>query len=146
MTDNAQYSHTGFAATILRVMAAAALFFSTCMIWAHYQLGTTLDQMSLTFFVPAALYLSFVLGWGIAYTKFYRFPANQKVLLLGIAIAALIMRIGGGFSGLLSDQIEITEMLEIVPGMLVGTLVGATMQLYCLVVVLRYVFRWRLPF
>lgn len=146
MADSLQYTHARFAVTIMRVMGVFALLFSVLMIGAHYHFGTTLEKMNLAFSIPAFVYLSFIMGWAIAYTKFYKFPANQKVLILGVIIAALIMPIFGGFSHLLSDQIEIAELHGTIPEVLFGSFIGAIMQLYFMVIGLRYIFKRRLPF
>lgn len=145
MADNLHYSNAQFAATILRVMGTFAPLFVLMMIVSHYHFGTTLEQMNFPFSVPVFFYLTFILGWAFAYNKFYKFPGNQKVLLLGVMIGALIMPVLGGFSLFLFDQIEFPELLKRLPAGLLGTFVGAAMQLYFAVIVLRF-FPWRFPF
>ena len=120
--------------------------FSVLAFVLDYYLETTLEKFDLVFVISAVIYASFMFGWAISYTTFFKFPDNQEVILFGIIIAALIFPVITGFSGLVSGQIEITKWLSTVPKYLVGNLIGAAAQLYFLVIVLRYLFRRRLTF
>ena len=146
MAKGSQYTHAGFALTTLLVMGFFALLTPVVMILAHYQFGMTVQKSDLSSFIPAFFYLSLIMGWAVAYTKFFRFPENQKILILGVIIAALIMPVFRGMYRLLLGQIEIAELFGRLPEMLLGTSLGAAMQLYFMVIALRYIFRRRLPF
>ena len=143
------FNYAGFAATILRVMGIMALLFTALMFFAVPYVAKTYGKepdIDPFFAIPIFLYLAFIFGWGIAYNKFFRFPANQRVLLSGVGIGSLIVPVLGGIAPMLSGQMTFSDWLAAVPQYLVGSLLGAAMQLYFLVIVLRYVFRFRFPF
>ena len=135
--------------TLLRVMGVFALLFTVLMIFAYFYIGNQPDKTfdpRLSFSVPAALYLSFIAGWAIGYTKFFRFPENQKLLLLGVVIGAFMVPMTAGPAYLYTGEIDVSELLTRAPEMLLGSLIGAALQLYFFVIALRYVFRIKLPF
>ncbi len=149
MPNHPAFSYAKFAITVLKVVGVCGLFFIGLLIFAHFYVGPKLDKelnLNLPFAVPVILYLSVIFGWSIAYTKFFRFPQNQKLLLLGIAVGALVVPVLAGLERLSSDQMTVSEMLIALPEFLLGGLLGAAIQLYLLVVVLRYVVRIKLPF
>ncbi len=143
------FTYGKFTITILSVMSAFALLFVFIMILAYLYLDTEIDKktdFNLSFAVPVCLYLSFIAGWAIAYTKYFQFPKNQRVLLVGMAVAALVMPVFVGTERLSTGQMNFSELLSFTPGYLFGGLLGAAIQLYLLVIVLRFVVRFKWPF
>lgn len=152
MPNGAHHNFTpaGFAMTILRVIGFFALLLVFVMTLTYFYFEAAVDKefdANLSLVVPAFLYLSFIGGWAVAYHKYFRFPKNQKVLLLGIGIGALIVPVLIGLFRLSTGEMNFPEVLHVLAeGAILGSALGAAMQMYVLVIVLRYLFRRRLPF
>jgi Na+/melibiose symporter-like transporter len=135
-----------FAMNILKLMGSFALIFAVMAIIVNYYFEATLEKSEVVLVISVVIYGLFILGWAMSYTTFFKFPDNQKILLLGIIIAAFIIPVVTGFSGLVSGQIEITKWLITVPIAIIGNLFATAVPMYFLVIVLRYIFRRRLTF
>ena len=84
-------------------------------------------------------YLTFLLGWAVAYASFFRFPERQKILLLGVAIGGVILaatsavippRTAVSGEGLGEARFNLLGFF--------GGFFGCALQLYFLVIVLRF--------
>lgn len=142
-------SSTRFARTALRSTGMVMLVFAVLMGSAHYFLQRAVGRelhVDPIFALTIVLYLAFVFGWGIAYSKHFRFPGDQKILLGGAAGGAAIVSILGGIMRLAQGQTSPAEWLTGLPGHLLGSYLGALLQIYLFVAMLRYVVRIRLPF
>ena len=144
-----KFTYSKFAITTLSVMGVFTLLFIGLMIAAYFYIEIQSDKNfgpNFPFSIPAFLYLSFIMGWAVSYTKYFRFPANQKVLLLGVAIGAFVFPTLAGIMHLLSGNIGFSEMLNNMPEALLGSLLGSAMQLYFVVLCFRYIRKFRWPF
>ena len=149
MTATDQFTYGRFIKTVLRVIVAFAILFGLLIVYMYYYFGEKEfknTDWNFSFSIPVFLYLSFIMGWAIAYSKYFRFPNQQRVLLLGMGIAALIMPTVAGIGHIVVGQMEISELVTALPEWILGSLIGAAMQLYFMVIVLRYVIKVQLPF
>lgn len=121
-------------------MALLAGIFLVLLLWLYSGVGLpsgVKGEIDFSFAIPAALYLSFIAGWGIAYCKSFRFPEGQRVLLLGVVIGGLVIPLLVGPYRVYVGQASLTDALSYLP----GYLIGAAFQLYPLVICLRYLFK-----
>jgi len=138
------FSRKAFAETLLRSMGKTMLLCAVLMGSTHYALQGALGRdlhVNPAFAVTIVSYLAFVLGWGTAYSRYFRFPGDQKILLGGAAAAAAIVSILGGIIRLAQGQATLAEWLTALPGHLLGSYIGALLQIYLLVAILRYAVR-----
>ena len=97
--------------------------------------GAGLKPSDLPFLFAGVTYLTFIFTWAMAYTSLYRFPRNQRVLLLGSAIGAL----GAGGLGLFEaggfslEGLRGINLANVMVFYLFGC-VAAAMQLYFLTI------------
>ena len=145
MGTNDTFTLRKFALTLMSVMAFFAvmfLFLFLCVNSSVFGDYSIRGDINLSFAIPASLYLSFIAGWGLAYSKYFRFPEKQRVLLLGIVIGGSVMPVLIWPYRLYFGQASMADVLISLP----GTLLGAAFQLYGLVICLRYILKVKWPF
>jgi high-affinity Fe2+/Pb2+ permease len=143
------YTRRDFAETVVRMMGTAILALAVLLGATQYFLSSMLGRepdLNPAFAVTAVLYLGFVLAWAIAYSRYFRFPENQKILLTGAGIAAGIASVASGILRLALGQAMIAEVLTGLPEHLLGSVLGALIQIYGLAIGLRYLSKIKLPF
>lgn len=138
-----------FARTVLRNMGWCVLLLAVAAAALQYILAIWAGRdltVSAGFAVTAVLYLAFIFAWALAYAKYFQFPERQGLLLAGAGIAAAIASLLSGAMRLAYGLASPIEWLADLPGHILGSFLGALLQIYILAVVLRYVKRSRLPF
>ena len=130
-----------FGSIFLNVAAALVFLFGAIAALTFYQSGqvrSLFAYLDLPSSVLALSYLVFFISWAIAYSENVVFPERQDVLIIGVVIGAiwiaLITMADGNYQNLALPQDW--------PGFAVrfGTsLIGSTLQLYLLVLLMRYV-------
>ena len=121
-------------------MALVGGIFLVLVLWLTSGVGLPSGikgDVDLFFAIPTALYLAFIGGWAIAYCRSFRFPERQRVLLLGVVIGGLVIPLLTASYGLYHSKAVPTDLLMF----LAARLFGAALQLYFLVLCLRYLFK-----
>ncbi|MEO1152208.1 MAG: hypothetical protein AAFW83_14645 [Pseudomonadota bacterium] len=91
-----QFTIYRFSAFVIAVMATYVALFSVLLFYPEPPRPVQFENINELFTddpatIPAGLYLCFLMGWGIAYSVFFRFPRNFKVLLAGVFVGACIL-------------------------------------------------------
>ncbi len=131
-----------FLSTFVKTAALFLLLFGALLVFAYYQTptkNTFSNFLNLPFTGFAIPYLVFIASWAIAYGKHIVFPNKQYVLVIGVMIGALgIATMSLGEIAIDSTPTEWKEVLVNFASLYAFGLIGAAMQLYFLVIVLRY--------
>ncbi len=144
-TNHPEYAFTvpRFVSAMLSVYRFFTILFGGLLIFAYFAPpGESLhfDDSFFLFIIPGFFYLCFIMAWAFAYSRFFRFPEKQGVLLLGVLIGATWIVILTVLEGATNGQEFSAMLIARLPEFFIGGIIAAGMQLYGMVLFMRYIY------